>query len=304
MRRKAEEERTAAARKAELKLELTRKESDARIAASAAAAAATATAAAAAPTHTPRRTGMEDDDIIGEVPPEVANISLCFAGPPQEEIVRIFHNTFKAMNLYRLRHMRGLRYEAFQDQERIGIEDRMLRLRKTSGTYIDFGKSFHEVWSEAFINYTAMLVSLFGKKAPSLYPVLTQFYGNILQFSKVYKWQEALLPMAIEVHMHIIAQQPSDTQKWVIPAEFQGRFCTPMTMIGMETLLGIDKRKRSRSPPSRRIHSSPGGLNNLLVVCDLFNKGSCTWKFFQQTHKRKACGVKEHGLSKCLKGKK
>lgn len=88
------------------------------------------------------------------------------------------------MSLYRLRHMRGLRYEAFQDQERIGIEDRMLRLRKTSGTYKDFGKSFHEVWSEAFINYTAILVSLFGKKAPSLYTVLTQFYGNILQLSK------------------------------------------------------------------------------------------------------------------------
>lgn len=123
-------------------------------------------------------------------------------------------------------------------------------------------------------------------------------------FRKVYKWQEALLTMAIEVHMHIIAQQPSDTQKWVIPAEFQGRFWTPMTMIGMETLLGIGKRKRSRSPPLRRIHSSPGGLNNLLVVCDLFNKGSCTWEFCQQTHKCKACGAKQHGLSKCSKGKK
>lgn len=98
MQRKAEEKRTATARKAELKLKLMRKESNAGIAASAAATAAAATAAAA-PTHTPRRTGMEDDDIIGEVPPEVTNISLCFAGLPQEEIVRIFHNKFKAMNL-------------------------------------------------------------------------------------------------------------------------------------------------------------------------------------------------------------
>lgn len=51
---------------------------------------------------------MEEEDIIGEVPPEVTNISLSFAGLPQEEIVRIFHNKFKAINLYRLRHMRGL----------------------------------------------------------------------------------------------------------------------------------------------------------------------------------------------------
>lgn len=51
MRRKAMEERTAAAKKAELELELMRKESDARIAASttAATAAAAATVAVAAP---------------------------------------------------------------------------------------------------------------------------------------------------------------------------------------------------------------------------------------------------------------
>lgn len=188
----------------ELELELMRRESDARITASAAAA----TAAAAGATQASKRLGMEDDDIIGEVPPEVENISLSFAGLPQEEIVRIFHNRLKASNLYRLRHIRGLRYEAFQDQERIGIEDGMWRLRKTSGTYKDFGKSFHEVWGEAFINYTAILLSLFGKEAPNLHTAITQFYGNILQLSKVYEWQEAVLPMAIEVHTHIISQQP------------------------------------------------------------------------------------------------
>lgn len=37
------------------------------------------------------------------------------------------------------------------DQERIGIEDGMLRLRKTLEVYKDFEKSFHEVWGEAFI---------------------------------------------------------------------------------------------------------------------------------------------------------
>lgn len=73
---------------------------------------------------------MDLDAIKGEVPPEVTNICLSFAGLPQEEIVRIFHNRFKAINLYRLQHMRGLRYEAFQDQERIGIEDGMLNIQR------------------------------------------------------------------------------------------------------------------------------------------------------------------------------
>lgn len=76
----------------------------------------------------------------------------------------------------------------------------MLRLRKTSGVYKDFGKTFHEVWGEASINYTGILVALFGKEAPDLNTALINSYGSILQFSKVYGWQEALLPVAIEVH--------------------------------------------------------------------------------------------------------
>ncbi len=115
------------------------------------------------------------------------NITLCFAGLPKEEIVRIFHNKFKTINLYRPRHIGGLRFDTFQDQERIGIEDEMLRLRKTSGTYKNFGKSFHRVLSEAFHNYTTILVSLFGKETPDLYSALAEFYSNIYEWSKVYK---------------------------------------------------------------------------------------------------------------------
>ena len=85
--------------------------------------------------------------------------------------------------------------------------------------------------------------------------------------------------MAIEVHTHILAQILFDPLKWNIPAEFQGRSCTPITMIGMGALLGANKRKRSRSPASRRVKNSSGRSNNLSVVCKLFNKGSCTWEF-------------------------
>ena len=109
MRQKLAAEVAATEGKARLERELIKKESDARIAASTAAA----TAAGPGGGTVQRKTLSEDDDIIGEVPPEVSSISLRFAGLPQEEIIRIFHNKFKAINLYRLRHMRGLRYETF-----------------------------------------------------------------------------------------------------------------------------------------------------------------------------------------------
>lgn len=62
----------------------------------------------------------------------------------------------------------------------------MLKLRKTSGTFKDYGNNFYEVWSEAFINYTSIMVLLFGATAPRLQAALTQFHGLVPQLSKVY----------------------------------------------------------------------------------------------------------------------
>ncbi len=93
----------------------------------------------------------------------------------------------------------------------------MLKLPKTSGTYKNFGKSFYKVWADAFHNYTTILVFLFSKEVPDLYSVLVEFYTNIYKLSTVYEWQEAVLPMAIEAHTFIVAQQPTDPSKWVIP---------------------------------------------------------------------------------------
>lgn len=109
--------------------------------------------------------------------------------------------------------MRGHHYESLHDLERIGIKDGILRLRKTSGTYKDFGKSFYEVWSEGFHNYTSIMVLLFAPNTAELNVSLNPFYNNILQLSQVYKWQEAVLPLAIKVHTHIILLQPSDPTK-------------------------------------------------------------------------------------------
>lgn len=61
----------------------------------------------------------------------------------------------------------------------------MLRLRKTSVTYKDFGKSFYNVWADAFHNYTTILVSLFDKEAPDLHSALAKFYSNVYKLSTV-----------------------------------------------------------------------------------------------------------------------
>lgn len=120
--------------------------------------------------------------------------------------------------------MRGLRFDFMQDCNCVGIGDGMLKLLKTSGTYKDFGKSLYEVWVDAFHNYTTIFVFLFGKEAPDLHATLAKFYSCIYKFSIVKKSQKAVLSMAIEAHTFIVAQQPTDPLKSVIPEKFQGRF--------------------------------------------------------------------------------
>ncbi len=166
-RRKLEVEIAAAEVESRLRRELMAKESEARVVASVAAGPAR------------RPIAYEKDDITGDVPTEVMNIILRFAGLPQEEIVRIFQNQFKPINLYRLRHILGLRFDSLHDQVSIGIEDGMLKLRKTSGIYKDFGKSFYKLWADAFYNYATILVFLFGREVPNFQSTLAEFYTNI-----------------------------------------------------------------------------------------------------------------------------
>lgn len=90
--------------------------------------------------------GSDGEDLQVEASLQFADLSLQFVGLPQE-IIKILQNKFKLINLYRLRHMQGLTFEAYQDKERIGIEDGILKLRKTSGTCKDYGSNYYELSS-------------------------------------------------------------------------------------------------------------------------------------------------------------
>ncbi len=214
-RHKLEAKLVVAEVKAKLRRKLMVKESEVRVAAAvatvsaSAAASASATAASASAISTTegaqaRMSTVEEDDITDEVPLKVTSITLRFAGLPQEEIVRIFQNKFKPINFYHLCHMRRLQFDPLQNYDRIGIEDGMLRLRKTSGIYKDFGKFFYEVWADVFQNYTNIFDFLFSKKASDLHTTFLEFYSNIYELSLVYEWQNAVFLIAIEAYTYIV----------------------------------------------------------------------------------------------------
>lgn len=105
-----------------------------------------------------------------------------------------------------------------------------------------------------------LLSQLFGNTAPGLHASLFRFYGAILLLSKVYKWNEGLLPLAIEVHSRILAKQPTDQKSWVIPPEFEESFCTPKNRIGMRTVKVSRFCANTLNRPKGRAREGKGGV--------------------------------------------
>lgn len=237
--------------------------------------------------------GMEEDEYTGEIPNEVKAISNQFAGLPQGEIAKVFANRFRPMSLYKLRHMRG-REDMYRDQ--IKVEDGTLRMRKVAGSYKDYRRT-SVIWSEAFLNYTMIIVALFGATTPNLYLPLAAFHREIMDLSTIYEWQAAVFPLALDFHTYIVEEHPTDTIRWEIPAKWQARFCNPMTTLGSRM---EQKRKRGSSPVSA-IPQAKKDANDGSVFCNSFNKGVCSRPDCHRKHLCEICGLKDHGSRTCKK---
>ena len=70
--------------------------------------------------------------------------------------------------------------------------------------YKNFGKLFYKIWLESFLSYIFIIVLLFASRKMELNIALNVFCDNIFQLSLVYKWQDAILSLIIEVYMYII----------------------------------------------------------------------------------------------------
>lgn len=167
-----------------------------------------------------RSSFAKEDNITKDIPPKVMSITFRFGGLSHEEIIYIFYSKFKPINLHQPRHMRGFHFDVIQDHDWVDIQDEVLQVHRTSGTHKDVGKSFHEVWANAFYKYIIIFVFLFGKETSDLYIALAEFYGYIYKLSMVYDWQKLVLPIAIEIHTFIIAPQPTDSLIWIIREKF------------------------------------------------------------------------------------
>lgn len=178
-----------------------------------------------------------------EIPKEVRSLADQLMGLPQREIEKIFRNKFQPMNLHELRFIKGredmYRYE-------IVFENRVLKVRREAGSFKNYGID-SEIWSEAFLNYAAILVAFFGVSNPKLHFALYSFHREVIDLSKIYQWQGGVLPMALDFHTHIVQGDPADPSRWEIPARWQARYCNPLTVLRANSDNSSRKRKRAVS---------------------------------------------------------
>lgn len=167
---------------------------------------------AAAP-HPPAE---EVEESIGEISPTTLLVASKYPGLPKVKIARIFTNKFRPENLYKLRHLKG-REDKDRD-ENITIENGQMKLKRVTGSLRDFGPTW-EIWSESFLNYTMIMVDFFGSTSPPLCLVLLLFHGKVRKLSKIYEWQNAILPLALDFHTEITTSNHTDVDAWTLPQD-------------------------------------------------------------------------------------
>lgn len=156
---------------------------------------------------------IDNKKIEGEIPTKIKTLTLEFVGLSQKKEVKIYHNKFKLVNFLHLHHMQSCHFEKLYDKDCgwLSLKNSTIRLKKVIETYKDFEKTFQDMWSESFLNYSAIMVFFFGLSKPTLHRTLSRFYSDIFKFSWVYNWEDAVLLIAIKLYYYIIAHQLSDT---------------------------------------------------------------------------------------------
>lgn len=137
-----------------------------------------------------------------------------------------------------------------------------------------------------------------------LYAATSSFYQKIPELSRIYNWERAVLPLAIDIHTYIVSVSASDPNAWVIPDPLKAQFCKSNTvslafMISRnQTFLGQRKRD-THNVRSKPICTPEESTNSRIVVCEAFNMAKdCSYPSCERSHQCKDVDLKDITLLK------
>jgi hypothetical protein len=147
-----------------------------------------------------------------------------------------------------------------------------MSIKKARGSAKDFGRS-PTIWLDGFMVYSD-IVHLFGPKFSLLLPALLRFLRQIIDLSKIYMWQDAILPLALRYHQHVMRSGQTNHELWSpILDNVVYQFCRPNKVLSATTTTS-----GTRKDP-----------NDNTVVCLNFRKnGECRFSGCKRRHEKSA----------------
>ena len=150
----------------------------------------------------------------------------------------------------------------------------------------DYGRT-PSIWTEGFVNYTAILVEFFGAEFPGLHIGLSRFMLDIIELDKIYDWQTAVLPLALQFHEELADEGLcSDPHQWTLDRQYVDRFCNATRLRNARPNLPLSDSvsKGIATTTPRRFPNEP---NDTSVICRKWNTPeSCHWAACRRRHEK------------------
>jgi hypothetical protein len=200
-----------------------------------------------------------------------------FPGLKRDLIKSIRHSKFIPRMLFKLRYAQGVNTD--RRTQEVLIKDGKIEV--VAKDYLkDYGRT-SRIWTEGFVNYAAILVEFFDAEFPGLHIALSRFMLDVIELEKIYDWQTAVLPLALQFHEELADDGLcSDPSRWTLDRQYVDRFCnaTRLKSVHLNQPLA-DKVPR----PSQRQH--PLEPNDSSVICRKWNTPeSCRWAGCRRRH--------------------
>ena len=197
-------------------------------------------------------------------------------------MIAIIKNTFSPLNLPSLDRNSTVEHDT---EYAISLVGGQLKQKKVVGKLASFGTT-PDTWSTTFLIFAAIVSSFFGPQFPTLTAKLLFFHNKILKLAKTYKWQGAVLNLAIEFHERRVSTGLTDASAWVLDANLIDDF-TRGHQLG------------ARDPASSSSSKPKGSSNKSGVVCQNYNKDKgCHFDGCERDHVCENCG-EGHPRSEC-----
>jgi len=191
-----------------------------------------------------------------------------FPGINLVQLERIYTGAFEPSNLSKLRRVGGVVEDTHS--QTISFEGGTLRSEPTKGKNRDFGNN-SDIWEEGFISYaSAVWFFSHDSSLPSLGPAILGFYLRIKKLGRIYKWQEAVLLVALEHHNEVMTKGQTNAEAWDVSESLVAYFCNDETKRTLTPPLPRALPARSSKRP--RADTKPPFSDE---ICNLWNAGVC-----------------------------